>query len=321
MLEEIKNKIKESSQDEEKFKFENTNLITTINEEIYVYDLELIKNDKYLLVSLNKSLVKIYKLENMELISSQKLIEENCSIYHIYQISEDYILPSINHKNIYLFKLNNKYKFELKQELVKSEKEIIHAIQLKNENIAAISEDNNIYIWKKINNINKYQIYKIYKEKNGLNDIIEVKSNIIAFDCWDYYLGFYDFNENKRYIINKIDVNPYIYGVSKFCLINENFLVYVTDYKVYIADLNIYNVIDVYNIKQTCLYFHKLKDNILLCGNSQGNIIQYKFKDNKLNIISYKESVHSRFIWKIINSQKGYIISASDDSTIKLWSY
>ena len=81
---------------------------------------------------------------------------------------------------------------------------------------------------------------------------------------------------------------------------------------------NLLKTIDVPNsnkITSVCI----LNENILLTGDNNGEIKQWKIEGDNLILISIKENAHNNTIWSIISIGDGHIISGSEDELIKIW--
>ena len=91
--------------------------------------------------------------------------------------------------------------------------------------------------------------------------------------------------------------------------------------KISIIDINEYKLIRIIdvpnsnNIIGTCI----LNENILLTGDKNGIIRQWKIEGNNLILISIKENAHNDFIYSIIKIGDGHIASGSFDKSIKIW--
>jgi len=136
------------------------------------------------------------------------------------------ILHIIFQPDIFILKINNNNNIDIIDTINNHNgKNLIHIFELKNENL--VSADINSYeikLWKKNNNI--YWENKVIKENNILQDVFEIKNNIIAYDvCRNNKMVLYDLNERKKInTFNKIEVNNNWASYKRFCLINDNIL-------------------------------------------------------------------------------------------------
>ena len=62
-----------------------------------------------------------------------------------------------------------------------------------------------------------------------------------------------------------------------------------------------------------------LNENILLIGDENGVIREWKIEGNNLILISIKENAHNNLISSIIKIGNGHIASGSFDKSIKIW--
>ena len=104
-------------------------------------------------------------------------------------------------------------------------------------------------------------------------------------------------------------------------MINKELLLVPGINKISIININEYELIRLIdvpnssNIAGTCM----LNENILLTGDINGIIKQWKIERNNLSLISIKENAHNDFIYFIINIGDGHIASGSFDKSIKIW--
>ena len=91
--------------------------------------------------------------------------------------------------------------------------------------------------------------------------------------------------------------------------------------KISIININKYNLlktIEVPNSNEiigTCM----LNQNILLTGDKNNAIRQWKIEGDNLILNSMKENAHNGNIFSLIKIGDGHIISGSKDNSIKLW--
>ena len=104
-------------------------------------------------------------------------------------------------------------------------------------------------------------------------------------------------------------------------MINKELLLIPGENKISIINTNKYNllkIIDVPNsnkIISVCM----LNENILLTGDYNGAIRQWKIEGDNLILISIKQNAHNSVIWSLIKIGDGHIISGSGDKLIKIW--
>ena len=62
-----------------------------------------------------------------------------------------------------------------------------------------------------------------------------------------------------------------------------------------------------------------LNENIILTGDNNSIIREWKIERDNLILISKKEKAHNNYIYTLINMGNGYIASGSEDKLIKIW--
>jgi len=104
-------------------------------------------------------------------------------------------------------------------------------------------------------------------------------------------------------------------------MINKELLLIPGYNKISIINVNKYNIVRIIDVKGSnwicgiCM----LNENILLTGDYNEIIKEWKIEGDNLILISQKEKVHKYDINYLIKIGNGHIASASDDYTIKIW--
>ena len=62
-----------------------------------------------------------------------------------------------------------------------------------------------------------------------------------------------------------------------------------------------------------------LNKDIIITGDENKRIIQWKFENDDLKLISIKEKAHDRQINTITKLGNGFILSGSSDYSVKIW--
>jgi len=126
----------------------------------------------------------------------------------------------------------------------------------------------------------------------------------------------------KRKIIATISgINKYNGCREWFIMIKKDLLLIPGSNQLSIVNTNEYKLvrkIDVPNsscITGVCL----LNKNMLITGDYAEIIRQWKIEGDNLILISKKEKTHDSDINVLLNMGNGFIASASDDSTIRIW--
>ena len=101
-------------------------------------------------------------------------------------------------------------------------------------------------------------------------------------------------------------------------MINERYLCVGGQDKLSLIDVNNKIIIREIQEEGTHLCLLKLSDDILLAGKTNGDITQWKIKENNLIIAGKKRMAHQSTIYKIIRFNNS-IITCSSDKSIKIW--
>ena len=126
------------------------------------------------------------------------------------------------------------------------------------------------------------------------------------------------FELNSRKLKEIININRYLLGSCNFlCMMNERCLCEGGKDKITLIDVYQKNIIREIEGKCTHICLYKLNDNILLTGN-KCDITQWKISQTNLKLKSKKEKALQSSIREIIRFNK-FIISCSDDHSIKIW--
>ena len=249
--------------------------------------------------------------------------EHNNDINYITTLSSDILVSCSNDNTIKLF--NIKYnKYEILQTLNYHTDWVNKIIELKNKSLVSFSDDKSIIFYNKDNNNNYIKDYNL--NINGIcHSVIETKDNEICYCQYDspnYTIYFYDLLQKKA--ISKLNnINTNGYSNKGFIMISKELLLIPGINKISIIDINEYKLIRIIdvpnsnNIIGTCI----LNENILLTGDKNGIIRQWKIEGNNLilDLISIKENAHNDFIYSIIKIGDGHIASGSFDKSIKIW--
>ena len=190
---------------------------------------------------------------------------------------------------------------------------------LKDGRFVTDSSDKSIIFYFKDNNeyIKDYSI-----STNGKNGpIIQTKDNEICFyEKTNSALCFYDLIERKIITkINNISVSYYIW--DSLVMMTKNLLLVTGENKLSIININLHNrirTIDVSGSSWICCACI-LNENMLLTGDCNKRIIQWKIENDNLKLISKKENAHDKSISTLSKLDNGLILSGSDDKFVKIW--
>ena len=198
---------------------------------------------------------------------------------------------------------------------------VFHVIELKNKKLVSCSSDETIKFYN-IDDNNKYvKDYSI--STNGYNGpVIQTKDNEICFYESDNNLCFYDIIEKKVITkINNIELRSYIF---KCMIIIEKDLLFLGGYnQLYIINVKQYKLIEPINSHGSGYIACNLllDENILLTGDNNGGLIQWKIENNNLLRISIKEKAHDGRINTLLKIENDFILSGGDDEIIKIWNW
>ena len=104
-------------------------------------------------------------------------------------------------------------------------------------------------------------------------------------------------------------------------MITKDLLIIPGQNKLSIINVNQYRLIRVIDVEGSswitgvCM----LNENMILTGDYEETIRQWRIEGDNLILISKKEKTHGSDISFLLNLGNGHIASASDDSSIKIW--
>ena len=104
-------------------------------------------------------------------------------------------------------------------------------------------------------------------------------------------------------------------------MMTKDLLLVTGNNKLSIININLHNIIRTINVSGSswidcaCM----LNENILLTGDWNKRIIQWKIEGDNLQLISKKENAHENIIYTLSKIGNGFIISGSDDKFVKIW--
>ena len=88
-----------------------------------------------------------------------------------------------------------------------------------------------------------------------------------------------------------------------------------------IVNVNSYNIVRTIKISDSGNIFATLMLNkdMILTGDENGRLIQWKIENDNLKIISKKENAHDDRILSLTKLGNGHILSSDLDKTVKIW--
>ena len=238
----------------------------------------------------------------------------------IIQLSSGILASSSWDNTIKLFNINNN-NYNVLQTLNYHQNCVYKVIELNNKKLVSCSKDKSIIFYFKNNN--EYVLdYKM--STNGLCwNIIQTKEDEI---CYLEYLKSNDtkticfFNLLERKLSSKIN-NINYGGLNSLTMMSKDLLVIGGENELTIINVNNHNIIRKINVPNSddiyaiCL----LNENILLTGDWNKRIIQWKINGDNLILTSKKELCHETYIYTLIKIGNGLILSGDGLGVIKIW--
>jgi len=282
----------------------------------WVNCLTILKDGRLVSGSADKSII-IYNKETYQ--PDLTIKEHKGSVLCITTLSSGILASCSRDNTIKLFNIKDK-EYNILQTLNYHKDSVFKIIELKNKSLVSCSVDNSIIFYNKDNN-NEYKKDYNISTNGGCYSVIQTKENEICYsEKANSSICFYDLNQRKKItIINNI--NKRNDWREWFIMINKELLLIPGCNKISIINVNKYNIVRIIDVKGSdwicgvCM----LNENILLTGDYNEIIKEWKIEGDNLILISQKEKVHNDDISYLINIGNGHIASASKDKTIKIW--
>jgi len=222
-------------------------------------------------------------------------------------------------KTIKLFNIKDK-EYNILQTLNYHTNIVFKIIELANKSLVSCSKDESIIFYNKDNN-NEYKKDYNISTNGGCSSIIQTKENEICYsENKNSSICFYDLNQKKiKSSLNEI--NKKNSNRERFIMINKELLLIPGENKISIINVNKYNIVRIIESKGSdwicgvCM----INENILLTGDYNKIIKEWKIEGDNLILISQKEQTHNDYINYLIKIGNGHIASASCDKKIKIW--
>ena len=132
-------------------------------------------------------------------------------------------------------------------------------------------------------------------------------------------LVFYDLNKNEKIkTLNNLNLSFDISG-EKTNKLNENEIVVAGNKKVYLIDINNYEILHEINTDFYNCSILKLSNNLFLVGNENGTITQYKIENKKIIKESSKIKSHENKIYSMTLLNDMIISGGLKSNIIKIW--
>ena len=245
--------------------------------------------------------------------------EHRAGISHLLQLSSGMLASCSSDKTIKIFNIKGN-NYEVLQVLNYHNNWVYKLIELSNKKLVSCSSDSSIifYIEKDGAYIKENQIVT-----NGeCFCVVQTKENEICYhEGTDSSICFYDLNSNKTISkINKISM------VNNKCfnMITKDLLLINGAGKLTIVNVNKYKIVRIIQTYSNCSIYVSclLNENIILTGDSEKEIKQWRIEDDNLKLISTKANTHDKNISVITKLNDGTILSCSyDNGLIKSWRY
>lgn len=309
------------------FDISNINLENTIKINTKSIYCLLILNDGRICSASNDSKINILNKFTYETEITIDIFQNG--IYYISQL-KNLNLICCSEKIIKIIKILEKNKnsnklFEVVQTLQKHSNIIWKVIELSDNNLISCSSDKTIIIWENKNNFYKFK-YFIPIFADSVRSILETKINEIVYTSfYEQKLFFYNLKtRNQIKILSKIFCSGWNNDIFYY---NENYIFIGGNLNIYLINIKKYIIINSFETENFILSFLLIGNNYLLTGDNKGNIYQWLFneKEENLSLVSEKKENSSNNLEKCIYNIKlidnKRLITATEDSTIKIWQF
>jgi len=285
------------------------------NHTSHIYCLTLLKDGR-LASGSNDNIIIVYNKETYK--PDLTIKEHKSSIYCIKALNSGTLASCSYDKTISLFNIKDN-EYNVLQTLNYHSESVNKIIELKNKYLVSCSDDKTIKFYMKDNNkyIKDYEI----KTNDVCTSVIQTKGNEICYsEKQNSSICFFDLQQRKI-ILSLNNIHKRNDSYEWFIMINKDLLLIPGENKISIINVNKYNLVRIVDTNESgwILGVCKLNENILLTGDHQKTIRQWKIEGDNLILISQKEKTHEGDINYLINLGNGHIASASDDFTIKIW--
>lgn len=243
--------------------------------------------------------------------------EHNDSVYCILQLSSGTLASCSKDKTIKLFNIKEN-EYEIIQTLEYHTKAVYKLIELKSNNLISCSDDNSLIIYSKQNNkyIKDFQI----ETNNRCSSVIQTKDTEICYSVFsDNEIDFFDLSErkNKATLTEITKCNNHREWII---MISKDLLLIPGEKELSIININEYKLVRKIKASDSSWLcgICKINNNMILTGDDS-KIKQWKIENDNLILVSKKDNAHNGWINALLNLGNGYIVSCSDDNTIKIW--
>ena len=332
----------EETKKEERMNENILELKKELKENDIIKSVEIINNNE-ILVCTPKSL-KIYKIKSEQEIDAYFIINDYNNINYGNQLSSGDLIICLTNK-IIIFKIIENEQSLIKNFLIIQElksknnnSNINKVIEIKNKNALISCDNNNLILYKK-NNLNElYNEIKNIKINEEIKNINYINENIFCIiQPENESVTFYDVEDlnDNNLVIKNIQTEFGRYNVKNVEKYNCVFIAGL--FGIYTISTVKYAIISFFllNERISCIDYDFI-NNYLICGsikknsnNKNYNLILFNIKQEKsenntfdeINIFEKERinNVHHDDIIVIQNSRDGFILTGSNDKTIKIW--
>ena len=332
----------EETKKEERMNENILELKKELKENDIIKSVEIINNNE-ILVCTPKSL-KIYKIKSEQEIDAYFIINDYNNINYGNQLSSGDLIICLTNK-IIIFKIIENEQSLIKNFLIIQElksknnnSNINKVIEIKNKNALISCDNNNLILYKK-NNLNElYNEIKNIKINEETKNINYINENIFCIiQPENESVTFYDVEDlnDNNLVIKNIQTEFGRYNVKNVEKYNCVFIAGL--FGIYTISTVKYAIISFFllNERISCIDYDFI-NNYLICGsikknsnNKNYNLILFNIKQEKsenntfdeINIFEKERinNVHHDDIIVIQNSRDGFILTGSNDKTIKIW--
>ena len=332
----------EETKKEERMNENILELKKELKENDIIKSVEIINNNE-ILVCTPKSL-KIYKIKSEQEIDAYFIINDYNNINYGNQLSSGDLIICLTNK-IIIFKIIENEQSLIKNFLIIQElksknnnSNINKVIEIKNKNALISCDNNNLTLYKK-NNLNElFNEIKNIKINEEIKNINYINENIFCIiQPENESVTFYDVEDlnDNNLVIKNIQTEFGRYNVKNVEKYNCVFISGL--FGIYTISTVKYAIISFFllNERISCIDYDFI-NNYLICGsikknsnNKNYNLILFNIKQEKsenntfdeINIFEKERinNVHHDDIIVIQNSRDGFILTGSNDKTIKIW--
>ena len=290
------------------------NMIQTLTYNNSIYCLLVLKDLRIASASAD-SYIRIHQLKTFKPILEIKIHKDK--VYHLAQLKDSRIVSSSRDCTIKIIRLITPTNFIIETDLNIHTNCVLKTIELFNENLISCSDDCLLIIWQKTNE--KFEMLKsIQAHQFGIDCVIELsKYKIASFSNREQLLKFWNIsNYNEPLIYHILEIISYGWNNSLF-LLNKNTLL-VGNKFIYLISIN--EPIQIISRIEGAYFgsIIKIKNEQVLIGDLEGNLICYEIKEESLRITQNKKLIDGKIISMNIIDDGSIIIGGSNNSII-IW--